>query len=84
MSNRATTDTQTTARAETQPAPEPQTAERTTETRTTETPATTARVERRAAPRSDLPNTAGFLPLLAVIGIGSLVGSRLLRRSRRT
>ena len=33
--------------------------------------------------RSDLPNTAGILPLLAVIGIGSLVGSRLLRRSRR-
>lgn len=33
--------------------------------------------------RTDLPNTAGLLPLLAVIGIGSLVGSRLLRRSRR-
>ena len=33
--------------------------------------------------RTDLPNTAGFLPLLAVIGIGSLVGSRWLRRSRR-
>jgi hypothetical protein len=33
--------------------------------------------------RNQLPNTAGFLPLLAVIGLGSLVGSRLLRRSRR-
>src|SRR5688572_20897694 len=33
--------------------------------------------------RSDLPNTAGLLPLLAVIGVGSLIGSRLLRRSRR-
>ena len=35
------------------------------------------------ATRTELPNTAGLLPLLAVIGIGSLVGSRLLRRSRR-
>jgi hypothetical protein len=34
------------------------------------------------APRTDLPNTAGMLPLLALIGIGSLVGSRMLRRSR--
>ena len=33
--------------------------------------------------RTDLPNTASLLPLLAVIGIGSLVGSRWLRRSRR-
>ena len=29
------------------------------------------------AARTDLPNTAGFLPLLALIGIGSLVGSRM-------
>jgi hypothetical protein len=33
--------------------------------------------------RTDLPNTAGMLPLLALIGLGSLVGSRMLRRSRR-
>jgi hypothetical protein len=33
--------------------------------------------------RTDLPNTAGILPLLALIGIGSIVGSRMLRRSRR-
>ena len=33
--------------------------------------------------RTDLPNTASVLPLLALIGIGSLVGSRWLRRSRR-
>ena len=33
--------------------------------------------------RTDLPNTAGLLPLVAVIGIASLVGSRWLRRSRR-
>jgi hypothetical protein len=33
--------------------------------------------------RNELPNTAGILPLLALIGIGSVVGSRMLRRSRR-
>jgi hypothetical protein len=33
--------------------------------------------------RDALPNTAGILPLLALIGIGSVVGSRMLRRSRR-
>ena len=33
--------------------------------------------------RTNLPNTASLLPLLALIGIGSLVGSRWLRRSRR-
>ena len=93
-SNRSTTETQTTARAETQPAPQAET--RTADMpRTTETPATTAQAERTTTPapraddrdadtrRSDLPNTAGFLPLLAVIGVGSLIGSRLLRRSRR-
>ena len=36
-----------------------------------------------APARTDLPATASLLPLLAVIGIGSLVGSRWLRRSRR-
>jgi len=43
--------------------------------------------EREAAPapapeRTDLPNTAGELPLLMLIGLGSIVGSRLLRRAR--
>lgn len=33
--------------------------------------------------RTDLPNTASLLPLVAVIGLASLVGSRWLRRSRR-
>jgi hypothetical protein len=33
--------------------------------------------------RTDLPNTASFLPLLALIGIGSVVGSRWMRRSRK-
>ncbi len=35
------------------------------------------------AEREELPRTASFLPLLALIGIGSLAGSRWLRRSRR-
>jgi hypothetical protein len=35
------------------------------------------------APRSDLPETAGVLPLLALIGFGSVAGSQMLRRSRR-
>jgi hypothetical protein len=35
------------------------------------------------AARTDLPNTASFLPLLALIGIGSVVGSRWMRRSRK-
>jgi len=35
------------------------------------------------APRSDLPETAGVLPLLALMGLGSLAGSRLLRRARQ-
>ena len=35
-----------------------------------------------AEPRSDLPNTAGALPLLALIGLGSLAGGAMLRRSR--
>ena len=43
--------------------------------------------ERTDAPaparRTDLPNTAGALPLLALIGLGSLAGSGLLRRARR-
>lgn len=36
--------------------------------------------ESAAAPRSDLPATAGALPLLALIGLGSLAGSRILRK----
>ena len=35
------------------------------------------------APRSDLPRTAGVLPLLALMGFGSLAGSRMLRRASR-
>jgi hypothetical protein len=35
------------------------------------------------APRTDLPATAGVLPLLALMGLGSVAGSRMLRRARR-
>lgn len=65
------------------------------EVRVTEQPAVVAEVRTPApadertvtAPvvteREELPRTASFLPLLALIGVGSLVGSRWLRRSRR-
>jgi len=35
------------------------------------------------APRTDLPATAGVLPLLALMGFGSIAGSRMLRRARQ-
>jgi len=35
------------------------------------------------APRKDLPHTAGFLPLLGLMGLGSLAGSRMMRRARQ-
>lgn len=35
------------------------------------------------APRRDLPATAGMLPLLALMGLGSVAGSRMLRRANR-
>ena len=45
---------------------------------------TTQRAEQpAAAERRELPNTAGALPLLALIGLASLAGSRLMRRARR-
>jgi hypothetical protein len=78
-------------RAEAQPAPEPQ-RERigalatppaepapTPEPRVAPAPAPAP----EPAPRSDLPETAGVLPLLALMGLGSVAGSRLLRRSRQ-
>jgi hypothetical protein len=99
MSNRSTTEQQTTTAqaqtaqpATTQPPMTQQPATQQTETRTADTTAPTqtqAQTTDRSAnldrdtTRTDLPNTAGLLPLLAVIGIGSLVGSRLLRRTRR-
>jgi len=35
------------------------------------------------APRTDLPSTASVLPLLALIGLGSIAGSRIVRRARQ-
>jgi len=61
------TNPETPARAE-EPAPAP-------------APETAPAPER--AERTDLPRTAGELPLLALIGMGSLAGSRMLRRVRR-
>jgi hypothetical protein len=99
MSNRSTATTTaetTTASAEvttqtppaqptqTNPVPSPET-DRTPVTTAQSAPERTMpeRTARVDVDRDELPNTAGILPLLAVIGIGSLVGSRLLRRSRR-
>jgi hypothetical protein len=53
--------------------------------RTAEAPAPAPAPERTEdrAERRDLPRTAGVLPLLALIGVGSLVGSRMMRRVRQ-
>jgi hypothetical protein len=79
----------TEASAETQPAPAPQREQvgalatppaspaPTPEPRVAPAPAPAP----EPAPRSDLPDTAGVLPLLALMGLGSLAGSRLLRRA---
>ena len=83
---------------QTRPVPSPEetdltaaTTARTPATQSDRMTQSTARTDRAAQPttdrdtdttRTDLPATASLLPLLAVIGIGSLVGSRLLRRSR--
>lgn len=88
-SNRTTTEETTTAQAQTTtPEPEPRTQPGPTVTQPAPEPTAQATPERAPMPerdtaRTDLPNTAGLLPLLAVIGIGSIVGSRLLRRTRR-
>lgn len=66
-----------TEQARTQPGPVPQPEPRAAD------PAPTTPARQADTSRTDLPNTASLLPLLALIGIGSLVGSRLMRRSRR-
>jgi hypothetical protein len=67
--------------AQAQPAPEPQ---REQIGALATPPAAPERTEEPApAPRSDLPATAGVLPLLALMGLGSLAGSRMLRRARQ-
>jgi hypothetical protein len=79
-------DTEETARAsaEVQPAPEPQreqvgaiTGGTTQPREPAPAPVTTAHAD-----RNHLPRTAGPLPLLALIGVGSLVSSRLARKAR--
>jgi hypothetical protein len=61
--------------ATTQPAPEPQ--------REQIGALATPPAEPAPAPRRDLPHTAGVLPLLALMGLGSMAGSRMLRRANR-
>ena len=83
---------QTSARVETQPAPEAQ-REQVGALATPANPEPAPMPQRTAepapardvddAPRSDLPNTAGALPLLALIGLGSLAGGAVLRRARK-
>lgn len=58
-----------------EPTPAPVVAERTE-------PMRTQRAEPARTERTELPATASFLPLLALIGVGTLVGSRLLRARR--
>ena len=89
--NEVAVTTTTTTTTEQQPAPEPvreqvgalatPPAEPAPMPERTEAPAPAP--ETAPAPRTDLPATAGVLPLLALIGIGSLVGSRMVRRARR-
>jgi hypothetical protein len=54
---------------------------------TDNTPAPAPMPERTEAPaparRTDLPHTAGELPLLMLMGLGSLAGSRMMRRARQ-
>jgi hypothetical protein len=50
---------------------------------TTPAPAPQRMAETAPAPRTDLPHTAGFLPLLGLMGLGSLAGSRIMRRARQ-
>lgn len=79
------------AGAETQPAPEPQREQiGALATPPAEPAPAPDRSAERApapapepAPRSDLPATAGELPLLALMGIGAVAGSRFMRRVRQ-
>ena len=72
---------------DTQPAPEPQREQigalATPPAEPAPTPERSAAPAPAPAPRSDLPSTAGVLPLLALMGLGSVAGNRLLRRTRQ-
>jgi hypothetical protein len=89
-----TTEQSTTAQAqvtEQQTAQQPQTqreqvgaitgSDRTAEQSAQSAPAQDRMPERTE--RTNLPHTAGVLPLLALIGMGSFAGSRMLRRARQ-
>jgi len=89
----ASVTTAETSTAETQPTPEPQREQIGALATPPANPEPAPMPERsaepapapqaEAAPRSDLPNTAGALPLLALIGLGSLAGGAVLRRARK-
>jgi hypothetical protein len=49
----------------------------------TPAPAPTPAPEPEPAPRTDLPKTAGVLPLLALIGVGALFASRVVRQAQQ-
>jgi hypothetical protein len=77
----AVTEASTSTANETQPAPEPQREQIGALATPPKEPAPTPEPSAAAAPRSDLPETAGVLPLLLLMGLGSVAGSRLLRRA---
>jgi len=66
-----------------EPAPAAAQAPAQTTDRTAQTSDRTADRTANAAPRRNLPHTAGFLPLLGLMGLGSLAGSRMMRRARQ-
>jgi hypothetical protein len=67
----------------TEPAPEPVREPVGAISGTDSTPAPMPERTADVAPRTDLPHTAGMLPLLALMGFGSLAGSQMLRRARQ-
>jgi hypothetical protein len=77
----AVTEASTSTTDETQPAPEPQREQIGALATPPREPAPTPEPSAAPAPRSDLPETAGTLPLLLLMGLGSVAGSRLLRRA---
>lgn len=67
-----------------QPAAAPQTAPVMAQDRTpTPAPAPERATTAPVTERQELPNTASLLPLLALVGVGSLIGNRWLRRRSR-
>jgi hypothetical protein len=70
--------------SQTQPPPEPQRERVGALATPPPSPQPAPEPDRTAEPgRSDLPDTAGLLPLLALLGLGSVAGSQMLRRARK-